>query len=58
MRGVTDDAPARNPAAHEPRVLLSRAQRTLRNCALCEPLTHDAARVPSLEISIKDFNGL
>src|SRR5712692_4601042 len=30
----------------------------LHNCALCEPLTHDAARVSSLEISIKDFNGL
>ena len=39
MRGVTDDAPARNPAAHEPRVLLSRAQRTLRNCKLCEAVT-------------------
>jgi len=34
------------------------AGRTLQNCALCEPLTHDAARVSSLEISIKDFNGL
>ncbi len=34
------------------------AGRPLHNCALCEPLTHDAARVSSLEISIKDFNGL